>query len=202
MWKANSRKQNKVCVLECIFSYMHSINNVSTYTQFCPWLISLHLKETIKLWMRQVCEAVNVVRSSPPVRYICVSESSQRWFNGNRLIGARPLSEPMLEYLQLDPWKNIQWNFNRNWYIFIQENAFENVVRKMAAILYRPQCGNSQHHAGTNNYIMKANFCEAVKAFIWWKKHCENVLFLITTSTTVYRKLIYHPLSNRNYKQH
>ena len=30
--------------------------------------------------------------------------------------------------------------FYRNSYIFIQENAFENVVCKMAAILSRPQC--------------------------------------------------------------
>ena len=36
----------------------------------------------------------------------------------------------------------LQWNFNRNSYIFIQENAFENVVWKMAAILSRPQCVN------------------------------------------------------------
>ena len=35
---------------------------------------------------------------------------------------------------------NIQWNSNGNQYIFIQENAFENVVCKMAAISSRPQC--------------------------------------------------------------
>ena len=29
--------------------------------------------------------------------------------------------------------------FNRNSYIFIQENSFENVVWKMASILSRPQ---------------------------------------------------------------
>ena len=34
----------------------------------------------------------------------------------------------------------LQWNVNRNSCIFIQENAFENVVWKMAAILSRPQC--------------------------------------------------------------
>ena len=33
-------------------------------------------------------------------------------------------------------------NFNRNSYIFIQENPFETVVWKMAAILSRPQCVN------------------------------------------------------------
>ena len=34
----------------------------------------------------------------------------------------------------------LQWNFNQNSYIFIQENVFENVVWKMAAILSQPQC--------------------------------------------------------------
>ena len=46
-----------------------------------------------------------------------------------RLVGARPLSEPMLEYLTLR--NKFQWNINRNSHIFIQEIAFENVVRKM-----------------------------------------------------------------------
>ena len=36
-----------------------------------------------------------------------------------------------------------QWNLKRNWYIFIQANAFENVVWKMAAILSRLQCVNT-----------------------------------------------------------
>ena len=36
----------------------------------------------------------------------------------------------------------LHWNFNRNSYIFIQENAFEKVVWKMAAILSRSQCVN------------------------------------------------------------
>ena len=34
----------------------------------------------------------------------------------------------------------LQWNFNRNSYIFIQKNLFETVVWKMAAILFWPQC--------------------------------------------------------------
>ena len=39
----------------------------------------------------------------------------------------------------------LQWNLNRNLNIFIKENAFENVVWKMAAILSRPQCANIYH---------------------------------------------------------
>ena len=33
-------------------------------------------------------------------------------------------------------------SLNRNLYIFIQENSFENIVRKTAAILSQPQCVN------------------------------------------------------------
>ena len=42
------------------------------------------------------------------------------------LAGAKPLYEPMLEYCQLESWEQLKWNCNRIWYIFIQENAFEN----------------------------------------------------------------------------
>ena len=34
----------------------------------------------------------------------------------------------------------LQWNLNQNSHIFIQENAFEKVIWKMAAILSRPLC--------------------------------------------------------------
>ena len=34
----------------------------------------------------------------------------------------------------------VQWNFNRDSYIFVQENVFEYVVWKMVAILSRPPC--------------------------------------------------------------
>ena len=41
------------------------------------------------------------------------------------------------------PGDKLQWNLNRNSYIFVQENAFQIVVWKMVAILSRPQCVNS-----------------------------------------------------------
>ena len=41
------------------------------------------------------------------------------------LIDAKPLSEPMLEYCQLD---KLQWNSNQNTKLFIHENAFKNAV--------------------------------------------------------------------------
>ena len=51
-----------------------------------------------------------------------------------RLFGAKPLSKPILGDCHLDSWDKIQWNFNPNSCIFIQENAFENVVCETAAI--------------------------------------------------------------------
>ena len=36
----------------------------------------------------------------------------------------------------------IQWNLNRNSYISIQEQAFKNVIWKMASIFSRPRCVN------------------------------------------------------------
>ena len=55
-----------------------------------------------------------------------------------RLVGAKPLSKQMLQYCY-----KFQWIVNRYPNIFIQENAFESVVREMAAILSRPQCVNA-----------------------------------------------------------
>ena len=40
----------------------------------------------------------------------------------------------------------LQWNFNQNLYIFIQENALENVVWKMGGILSLPQCAKTRRH--------------------------------------------------------
>ena len=47
----------------------------------------------------------------------------------------------------------LQWNLRWNLYIFIQENAFETVVRKLAAVLPRPQCFNGKSQMA-NNLIM------------------------------------------------
>ena len=64
-----------------------------------------------------------------------------------RLDGAKPFSEPMLEYNWLDLWEQTS-NINRNLYIFIQENGCEDVVWKMAPILSRSRCINKTPPAG------------------------------------------------------
>ena len=53
----------------------------------------------------------------------------------------------------------LQWNLDQNLYIFIQVNAFENVVWKMAAILSRPQCVN-QHRT----------------LWVWEDEHANNLI--------------------------
>ena len=72
-----------------------------------------------------------------------------------RLVGAKPLSESVLEYCLLDI---CEQNFNLNSNVFIQENAFENIVCKMSAILSRRQCVinhiNSAAHFGTLEQII------------------------------------------------
>ena len=57
-----------------------------------------------------------------------------------RLVGAKPLSEPMLDIVDWTLRNKLQWKIDRNSNIFIHEKAFESVVWEMASILSRPQC--------------------------------------------------------------
>ena len=59
------------------------------------------------------------------------------------LFGAMPSSKPILSYCQLDPYEQTSMNFNQNATFFINENAYENIVCEMAAILSRGE--TSQH---------------------------------------------------------
>ena len=60
------------------------------------------------------------------------------------LFGIKPLSEPVVVYCQMDLGNKLQWNFDWNSKVFIEENAHENVVCQMLAILPQPQCINSK----------------------------------------------------------
>ena len=51
-----------------------------------------------------------------------------------RLVGAKPLSKLMLKYCLFDHWQQISVKSYSKLIILIQENAFENVAWKMAAI--------------------------------------------------------------------
>ena len=61
----------------------------------------------------------------------------------------------------------LQWNFNRNSNIFIQENALENVVCEMASILCRPQCVNRDNYPGyTSSFLPKPSSVNQVAVAI------------------------------------
>ena len=67
------------------------------------------------------------------VTHICV---------GNLTIigGSDNYLNPCWNIVNWDLRNKFHWNLKRNSYIFIQENAFENVICEMAAISSRPQC--------------------------------------------------------------
>ena len=61
----------------------------------------------------------------------------------------------------------LQWNLNRNLYIFVQENAFEIVVRTFVAILSWSKC--------VNDIKYEYEFCKM--AAILFRLQCDNVQF-------------------------
>ena len=91
-----------------------------------------------------------------------------------RLFGAKPLSELMLDYCKLDLANIFQWNVNLNTTILIDKNAFEDVVRKMAAILSRPQCVNdiSRYSFGLGETLY----------LVVWAKRCISIKLLIRSN--------------------
>ena len=75
----------------------------------------------------------------------------------------------------------IQWNLNRNLYVFIQENAFQNVVRKLAAIVSRLQCVKSLQsvvtmfsfhfrHVHSNDFCFSCQNCLSSTLNSWEKE--------------------------------
>ena len=75
--------------------------------------------------------------------HICVSNQTNhhwfRWWLADWPAPSHNLNQ-CWNIVNLTHRNKLQWNLNWNSYIFIQENAFKNVIWKMAAILSRPQC--------------------------------------------------------------
>ena len=86
---------------------------VCTFSNKCFWILNLDYP-----WFRLV-QIIARCRSAPS-HYLNQCWNVVNWAPSNRL----------------------QWNFNRNSYIFISENQFENVVCKMATILAWPRFVN------------------------------------------------------------
>ena len=75
--------------------------------------------------------------------HICVSNLNHHWFR--QWLGAEQATShypnPCWNIVNRTHGNIFQWNLNQNTTTFIEENAFENVVRKMLAILFRYFCG-------------------------------------------------------------
>ena len=74
--------------------------------------------------------------------HICISKLTTIASDNGLLPGPRQAIIYINQSWNIANWtlgNKLQWNRNRNLYIYIQENALENVVWKMAAILSRPQ---------------------------------------------------------------
>ena len=70
----------------------------------------------------------------------------------------------MNQLWNIDHWNlrnKFKWYLNQNWYIF-QENAFEIIVCKMAAILSRPQCVNTLTYKKMVSQTADIPFPEAI----------------------------------------
>ena len=76
-----------------------------------------------------------------------------------RLVGAKPLSEPALNIVNSNLSNKFQWNLTPNSYIFFQENEFENVVCKMAAMLSLSQCVQGKFVSCDRCHISNINNC-------------------------------------------
>ena len=95
---------------------------------FCLWWIIVMLKLIEAEW----CIYASLINPSLDQIMAC------------RMVGVKPLSEPMWNMVNWTLWNKLQWIYNRNSYFFIQENKLEHVVCKTASIPSRPQCINSQ----------------------------------------------------------
>ena len=117
----------------------------------------IFLNENVIIWAKMSLKFI----PKGPINNIAALVQIMAW----RQPGDKPLSESMMVRLPAHicvtrpQWVNwtirnkLQWNFNGNSNIFIQENALENVVCEMASILSRPQCVNPFHATLTKTYI-------------------------------------------------
>ena len=92
---------------------------------------------------KEIHEVLGIDLLRPSDSYIR-QQTSHLWF-GQRLVvwSARSYyPNQCWNIFNSNLMNNFQWNLKWNLYIFIQENAFENVVCKMAAVLSRPKWVN------------------------------------------------------------
>ena len=80
--------------------------------------------------------------------------TTKHWFR-HRIVAAWPMPSQYLnqsrDIVNRALRNKLKWNVNRNSYIFLQGNAFKNVIWVMATILSRPQGVKLKHFPRSNN---------------------------------------------------
>ena len=149
------------------------INNIPALVQIMAWrrpgdkslsepmMVSLlaHTCVTRPQWVKQTWMKSKGVLSSFELQWLgpLIYQYMRQWTNHHWLrkwLVAWPTPTHYLDQCwDIVNWtlrNKLQWNLNRNSHIFIQENAFENVVCEMAAILSRPRCWRFSRPAMAN----------------------------------------------------
>ena len=75
------------------------------------------------------------------LKHVCVSKIINIFFSENDFVAWPAPSHYLKQYWNIVNWTHgyeLHWNFNRDLYIFISENVFQNVVCKMTSISSRP----------------------------------------------------------------
>ena len=119
-----------------------------------------------------------------------------------RLFGAKPLPEPVLTYSQLSPYRNkLQWYLYQYLNIFIEENAFDNVLCKISAILYQHHRVNgvSQSVEGFRQWLlqMAEMSCEQIEFCFDSYTYCECYIFLFPKKSLTVSSL-HHLATKKN----
>ena len=112
-----------------IFAVLWRITIITEIRNEMLFITSNYMVDAIK-YSRKILRWLIWVNSSPPsAAYMC------QWIGSTlvqkmvcRLFGAKPLSKPMLAYINWTHKNKLPWILNRNTKLFIDENAFENVV--------------------------------------------------------------------------
>ena len=139
------------------FSYTWKSQHCVTWWSIWQWQATWHmytqsqyihlksLSKPVSDWKIEIKDA-NIIHiivwpltHLPLVPHICFSESGQHWFRWWLVVYSVPshyLNQCWV-IVNCTIGNKIQWNFNQNTKLFIHENASENIVCEMAAILSR-----------------------------------------------------------------
>ena len=110
------------------FNWLRAISQET----FQPSVIKIRLENAYGQW-------INSLRPSDPYM---LQQTNQHWFR-QWLVAWSATSHYLNQCWDIVNWtlrNKLQWNFNRNFNIFIQKNSFDSIDCGMAAILSQPQC--------------------------------------------------------------